>query len=160
MFEKKSLERIMQNPTCKTLEFSTPSKGNSPYVREAIRFVVGAFLENYGGRDSDSLKVVEGSSMDKVSDDVRLTAGELIANAVENGNCFDSEKKVKVYCSWFGRKFYFAVVDEGNGFDMSKEGLSGGGPERGLGIGYSRQAMDLVYNFKDSAAYAYKKVVK
>ncbi len=143
MFIRKlSLEKILKNNDTKVLEIPTPV--HDSYPEEAISFVI----DNFRSRIKN----------DSLVNDIRVAASEMIANAIDYGNKRNPLKKLKVYCSWFGDKFYFVIQDEGGGFDIDKPKYQGGPqPEGGLGIEYTKQRMNLVYNFGDSASYVCKR---
>ncbi len=140
MAKKRSLNEIVNNEETSTLVIKTPTK--VAYPEEAIDFVV----KNFKKKVKDETMI----------EDVRFAAGEMVANAIEHGNKRDETKLVKIYCSWFGDDFYFVVQDEGEGFDIENPRYKHSPPEGGLGIIYTKQRMDLVYNFEDSASYLCK----
>lgn len=140
---KLSLEKILKNKGTRILVITTPT--NNSYPKDAINFVI----ENFRNRIKD----------DSLVDDIRVAAGEMIANAIDHGNIKNQSKNLKIYCSWFEDKFYFVVQDGGEGFDIDNLKYQGfPQPEGGLGIAYAKQRVDLVYNFRDSASYLCKMV--
>jgi anti-sigma regulatory factor (Ser/Thr protein kinase) len=84
--------------------------------------------------------------------DIRLAAGEAVANAVRHG-CRESEwKHITVRCSSDGESLIIEVGDTGPGFDPDAvlppdvNTL----PERGMGIHFMRETMDEVsYDFTE-----------
>ncbi len=141
---KLSLEQLIKIPETKILKFKTPLN-NVQYPLGKIDFIV-----NYFGTRTDNPELLE---------DIRVAAGEMIANAICHGNHFNPEKEIKLYCSWIKNIFYFVVKDEGEGFDINNPRyLSAPPPEASLGLACTRQRTSLVYNFKDSASYVCKEL--
>ena len=139
--QKLSLAQILERDNTQILEIFTPSE-NILFSNEVLNFVTDNF--KLKSRNKDLIT------------DVECATRQMIANAIEHGNKSDSSKKIKVYCSWVGKGFYFVVQDEGKGFDV--ENPPAGDPEYGgLGLHYTKKMMDLVYNFNDSAVYLCKK---
>ncbi|MBN2052027.1 ATP-binding protein [Candidatus Woesearchaeota archaeon] len=141
MLRKLSLEKIANDENTKILEVATPNKA---YPEELISF----FVQNFKQRSNDQ----------KMINDVRIASGELIANAIDYGNKKDSWKKLRLYCLWVRRKFYFVIQDQGAGFDIDEPVFKGFPPPEGsAGLAISRQRVDLLYNFRDCASYCCKK---
>ena len=141
LIRKLNFKKISKNPGASTFSFATPESGG--YFSEGSQFI----LDNFSKRTSD----------ERLIEDVRFVSDELVANAVEHGNIRDSNKKINIFCLWLKDKFYFVVQDEGKGFDLSRPKYrSMPPPEGSLGLKYSKQRLDLVYNFQDSCSYACK----
>ncbi|MBN2458958.1 ATP-binding protein [Candidatus Woesearchaeota archaeon] len=144
MVKKLSLERIMGYEGTRALEANTPS---TSYPDELIKFVT----DNFKKKNSNA----------QLAEDVRVASSELIANAIDYGNRKDPGKKLRLFCSWVKNRFYFAVQDQGEGFDIDNPLLQGfPPPEGGIGLMLARDRVSLLYNFKDNASYFCKKPKK
>ena len=81
---------------------------------------------------------------------------ELVANAIEHGNCFDPGKAVFVELVSGDGYLYASVRDEGEGFNWSarleRPLEMVGSEERGRGIAMVRLLCDLTYNAKGNTA--------
>ena len=144
LIQKLNLNQISKNPNTSRFEFPTPRLGENSKGTEFI-------LENFR-KKVDNKNLVN---------DIKITSNELISNASFHGNHLDSNKFIKIYCLWIKNKFYFVFKDEGNGFDILRPPKNGPSPpEGGLGLIYSKERVDKLYNFKDSCAYACKKLSK
>lgn len=141
---KLTLKEILESERSLVLEIPTPKEEYDPILR---KFILDCFNQEFRAKDS-----IE-------EDDIRFAAGEMVANAIYYGNNYDSSKKIRLACSWIDDCFYFVVGDEGNGFDIENPEYKGMPvPMGSLGIAYTKQRMDLVYNFGDSAAYCVKRI--
>lgn len=104
------------------------------YSEELIGFVLSEFQKK---------------SQQRIND-VRVAAGELIANAIQYGNDHDPAKLINIFCLWKEGVFYFAIQDEGEGFDVNDPpfvaGKSGVPPEGGMGIAVARGKLDFLGN--------------
>jgi hypothetical protein len=128
-----SLEQIAASAA--VLDIPTPHRA---YPARAIGFV----LKQAGTRLQHRI------------DDIRIVAGELISNAVRHGNRRDASKRLRVYCSWREECFYFAVQDEGDGFDLCAPSYRCLPASDSVGLMLSERRADLLYNFNDPVAYA------
>lgn len=143
LIRKLNLKKISKNPKTSKFSFSTPEFEG--YNSEGTQFILNRF----------STKV----SDEGLIDDLRVVSNEFISNAVDHGNRGDPNKKINIFCLWVKDKFYFAVQDEGPGFDIRNPiFLSPPPPEASLGLKYSQQRLNLIYNFNDSCSYACKVV--
>ncbi len=104
------------------------------YPKELISFVTEEFNKKPSHRQ----------------DDVRVAAGEIIANAILYGNNRDPLKQIEIYCLWKEKVFYFAVKDQGSGIDINNPpfvpGRSGSAPDGGMGIEVTKMKTDLLYS--------------
>lgn len=120
----------IEHAAAAVFQMLTPS--TVTYPEEAIAFAVDQYATKGGRR----------------RDDVRVVAGELLANAVLHGNEQDPAKTIRTRCLW-RKGFYLAVQDEGPGFDVTNPpfvaGRSGVPPEGGLGLPYAKRRADLLY---------------
>jgi anti-sigma regulatory factor (Ser/Thr protein kinase) len=136
MAERLALEEIASDERVVVKELSSVGYNEE---KSLIKFV----LENFCERVRDT----------NLFGNIRFSAGEMINNARYHGNKLDEDKKVIVYCLWKDDAFYFAVQDEGDGFDMDNPEYRSSPPDGGMGIDFTRKKMTDVYNFRDSASY-------
>lgn len=84
--------------------------------------------------------------------DTEFIAGEMISNGILYGNNLDPLKIIEIYCGFQRDNFYFAIKDEGKGFNMNNPPEHGDGVYSGIGISESKKRAEL-YNFNDNVAY-------
>lgn len=133
---KLSYDEIRKLSNSKSLIFNTPRATRYPLATE--RFIQTCMKE-IGVGEKKQIYVLAG-------------AKELVANAIEHGNLYDPTKLVEVVCASQDSRFYFVVKGDGQGFDITNCRIAYN-KDRGTGIVSTRRAVDLLYNFKDSAAY-------
>lgn len=134
-----TLDELLRYLQTKRLDIATPMEPR--YPKEGTDFIVAEFKT--------------GSTEPDLVEHVRFAASELIRNGIEHGNRMDPSRKLHLFCAWIHDTFYFVVQDEGEGFNLARPNYEGAPqPEGGLGLLYSKEAMDEVYNFRDSASYA------
>lgn len=130
-----------------SLQFPTPERTSYPEIpMEWLK-------ENFALREHDEESMTQ----------LRIAAAELLANAIDYGNNRNSQKTLEIHCGWsddcFLTHFYFAVIDQGEGFDTENPIYRGWGPPEGsYGLQVARANLSLLYNFKDSASYGVKRV--
>lgn len=88
---------------------------------------------------------------------------EMVYNAIEHGNKFDSNKKVEIHFQVYYSYLLITVTDEGNGFDwkerMKRQFDIMNFEERGRGIIFTKQSFDYItYNSLGNKVYLYKKM--
>jgi anti-sigma regulatory factor (Ser/Thr protein kinase) len=142
--KKLKLNKILKLNGLKRIEVPTP---NYDSERRLTELIVDNFREK--------------TSKEDLIESIRFISGEMINNARFHGNHLDTSKKIILYFAWKNNDFYFVVEDEGKGFDMKNPSFGGACfPERGLGIDYSKQKADLIYNFRDPRSYVCLRVPK
>ncbi len=87
---------------------------------------------------------------------ISIAAIEAVSNAIEHGNRFDSEQRVRVELRVEDGRFIFSVSDSGPGFNRSRLTTVPPAPDdpaffgaRGRGIFIMREIMDAVRTHKD-----------
>lgn len=50
---------------------------------------------------------------------IEMAVREIVTNAIQHGNCFDSAKEVEVQYRFSSERFEVQIRDQGNGFDFS-----------------------------------------
>lgn len=98
-------------------------------------------------------------------DSLKMALHELLINAIEHGNRFSPEKKVKVHAEIQDRFLKICIEDEGEGFDWRKRALQTEGEldtikeeveERGRGLGYvvTKEATNYFYYSNETGTKA------
>jgi serine/threonine-protein kinase RsbW len=89
---------------------------------------------------------------------ISIAAIEAVSNAIEHGNCFQSDLRVMVEMGVAEGRFSIAVTDDGTGFDESRLSAPAPAPDdpsflgaRGRGIFIMREIMDDISIRRDEA---------
>ncbi|MGM0378643.1 MAG: ATP-binding protein [Bacillota bacterium] len=84
--------------------------------------------------------------IDEVSFKMNIMLREVLNNAVEHGNKFDSEKKVSCKIKYNDRKFIFRIQDEGQGFEIDEFYKM----QKGFTMKHRSRGLDLIekYDFE------------
>jgi serine/threonine-protein kinase RsbW len=109
------------------------------HIPEVMEFVIPSDFKFLGAVDAAIQDLArEFSCSQDCINDVSTAIIEACSNAIEHGNKFSKEKRVKVMVGFNGQSIFARIFDQGKGFDFEKR-LSDPNPpdpqsERGRGL--------------------------